>query len=131
MGTDSTCRWRQAGMYRLLRYWPLWCLYPGKNYKHAISKAICSAEGIPLRPFLQTSVVGNLVKLTWNSSNQEAKYRITYSSHGKKDYHDIEMAQQTEFSINLPRGSDYDAWVLAYNGNCDSEYSQSVRVRVP
>ncbi|NOT86220.1 MAG: trypsin-like serine protease [Methylococcaceae bacterium] len=129
--------WRQAGITSFgnanayCGYLNTYGVYTRvKNYKRGISSMICSAEEIPKAPTVQKTVAGSFVNLTWNTSNLNAKYLITYTAHNQKNYHDIEMNQQTDFSITLPKGSDYDVWITAYQGNCVSDYSNTERVTV-
>lgn len=127
--------WRQAGIVSA----GLACNGSGsyglytrvKSYKNFISDVICPAEAKPLTPTLQASINGASVKLNWGAADGETQYQLLYSQHGEQSWHSLDLNQQTDFSIILPSGSDYDVKIKASKGNCESQgWSNVERVHI-
>jgi parallel beta-helix repeat protein len=86
----------------------------------------------PIAPHFTIIQNSNLVTANWVSVSDVWGYRLYYAQASNTDnvmY--MEMAENTDFSIVLPRGSRYYAAIKAYNFFGESDYSNIEYITVP
>jgi secreted trypsin-like serine protease len=98
-----------------------------KLFKAFISETICSAEQRPPPPLLNITVNNTRATATWSTSALATGYRLIYAPYpAGVPVYSLEPTQRNQFSLLLPKGSGFIVKISAYQGNCRSEFSNSV-----
>jgi secreted trypsin-like serine protease len=95
-----------------------------EKYASFISENICTSSEIPSPVSLSLQISDKTVTASWNKSSRAKGYRLYYAPYPHlQTIYSIDINDVRKYSATLSLGSAFFVAILAYNGNCLSDFS--------